>query len=175
MQQKTPNIQNRIRTNWQIKVAQVRVILEDGTSPGVMATSAALQMAKEAGLDLVEINPKVSPPVCKIIDYGKYKYDEKKKSAELKKNQKIVELKQITLTPNIDENDLNHKISQAKEFLLDGNKVQITVRFKGREITHAELGKQKLELIVKSIAEIPHVVTPVSLEGKRMSLTISAK
>jgi translation initiation factor IF-3 len=167
--------QNRIRINFQIKVPQVRVVLDDGTTQGVMTTSQALQMARDMGLDLVEINPKLSPPICKIIDYGKYKYDEKKRAAEIRKNQKVVEVKQITLTPNIDQNDLIHKISQAKEFLLDGNKVQVTVRFKGREITHAELGKEKLELIVKTLSEIPCIATPISLEGKRMSLTISAK
>lgn len=175
MQQKQNNNPIRIRINNYIKVPQVRVVLEDGTSPGIMSTYQALQMAKDAGLDLVEINPKSSPPICKIIDYGKYKYDEKKKAVAANKNQKHVELKEITFRPNIDENDLNHKVSQIKEFLLDGNKVQVTVRFMGREITHSELGKEKLEFVVKNLTEIPHTVTPISLEGKRMSITISVK
>jgi len=169
------NIPNRIRINYHIKVPQVRVVLEDGTSPGIMQTYQALQMAKDVGLDLVEINPKSSPPICKITDYGKYKYDEKKKAVAAKKNQKIVELKEITFRPNIDENDLNHKISQAKEFLLDGNKVQVTVRFMGREITHPELGKEKLDFFVKSLTGVSIVVTSTVLEGKRMSIIISSK
>ena len=174
MQQK-PIIPNRIRINYQIKLPQVRVVLEDGTSPGILPTQQALQMAKDAGLDLVEINPKVSPPICKIIDYGKYKYDEKKKASEARKNQKVTELKEITFRPATDDNDLNHKINQAKEFLQDGNKVKFTIKFRGREITHPEIGYNKMKLIVDQLE--PDIATklPPTMEGKFMFLTLSPK
>ncbi len=173
--QKQFNNQNRVRTNNQIRVPQVRVILEDGTSLGILSTYDALKKAKELGLDLVEVNAKASPPVCKILDYGKFKYEEKKKAVAAKKNQKQVELKEITFRPNIDENDLNHKIAQAREFLLDSKKVQFTVRFAGREITHLDIGKEKLEMVIKSLSDIPVNISQTFLEGKKLSLTVSPK
>lgn len=165
--------QYRIRINGYIRVPQVRVVLEDGTSPGIMNTRDALKMAQDANLDLVEINPKASPPVCKIIDYGKYKYDEKKKQAEAKKNQKIQELKELTFRPNTDENDLNHKLSQAKEFIEEGHKVKFTVRFKGREITHSELGKEKLLWFIEQLGDKISTNPQISLEGKFMWVIVS--
>lgn len=175
MQKPNNNNQNRIRINNFIRVPQVRVIQEDGTSLGVMNTYEALKLAREQGLDLIEINPKAMPPVCKIVDYGKYKYEEKKKLAAAKKNQKISEMKEITLRPNTDENDLNHKIETAKQFLLDGDRVRFTIRFRGREITHPQIGEQKLQYIASALSEVISGHTPISFEGKLMSFLVSPK
>jgi translation initiation factor IF-3 len=169
------NNQQRIRTNHQIRIPQIRVVLADGSNAGVMATFEALKIAKDSGLDLVEINPKTVPPVCKIMDYGKYKYEEKKKLQVAKKNQVVQELKELTFRPNTDENDLNHKLDQAKEFLADGNKVKFTVRFRGREITHADLGKTKLEWCVQQLQGLIADKPQISLEGKFMWLIVSPK
>jgi translation initiation factor IF-3 len=165
--------QFRIRVNNYIRVPQVRVVMEDGSSPGIMNTYDALKLAKDQGLDLVEINPKSVPPVCKIIDYGKYKYDEKKKQAEARKNQKTQELKELTFRPNTDENDLNHKLSQAKEFVAEGHKVKFTVRFRGREITHSNIGREKLMWIIEQLGDQIANNPQISLEGKFMSVIVS--
>lgn len=138
------NTQSFVRTNNRIRVPQVRLIGSDGSQIGIMATYEALKLAQEESLDLVEINPKASPPVCKIVDYGKFKYDEKKKQAEARKNQKSSELKEITLRPKTEENDLEHKLASAKSFLEEGDNVKFTVKFRGREITHPQIGEDKL-------------------------------
>ena len=169
------NNNNRIRINWQIRVHQVRVVLEDGTSPGIMTTREALQMAQTAGLDLVEINPKANPPVCKILDYGKYKYDEKKKASATKKSQKQSELKGLTFRPNTDEHDLQHKLQLAKDFLQEGHKVKFVVRFRGREITHPQVGKDKLDWLVKELTDLISGAPQVYTEGKIMSMIVSPK
>lgn len=165
--------QFRIRVNHYIRVPQVRVILPDGSSQGIMETIDALKMAKELGLDLIEINPKSIPPVCKIYDYGKLKYEEKKKLAEQKKNQKVQDLKEITFRPNTGENDLNHKLEQVKGFLQEGHKVKFTVRFRGREISHPEVGRSKLEWIVTQLQGMIGPVAPITLEGKFMFMLVS--
>lgn len=167
------NSQTRVRTNHQIRIPQIRVILNDGTNAGVMNTYEALKLAKEQSLDLVEINPTAKPPVCKIMDFGKYKYEEKKKAQAAKKNQVIQELKELTFRPNTDENDLNHKLAQAKEFLAEGNKVKFTVRFRGREITHSELGKAKIEWFVQQLQGLITDKPQISLEGKFMWAIVS--
>lgn len=164
--------QYRMRVNHQIRVPQVRVVLEDGSSPGILNTRDALKMAQDQGLDLIEINPKAVPPVCKIVDYGKYKYDEKKKLAASKKNQQVQELKEITFRPNTDENDLSHKLEQAKKFLAEGNKVKFTIRFRGREISHTQIGKDKLDWIIKELENSIQNNVQVSLEGKFMSMIV---
>lgn len=163
----------RIRVNNFIKVPQVRVISGNGDSLGVMATSDALRLARESDLDLVEINPKAVPPVCKIIDYGKFKYEEKKKQSEMRKNQKVQELKEITFRPATDENDLNHKMSSAKQFLLDGHKVKFTIRFRGREVVHPEVGADKIKWMLDQLNDLIAPPPPISMEGKFMSLTVS--
>lgn len=175
MQQKNNQNQNRTRINFQIRVPQVRVILEDGTSPGILSTRDALQMAQAANLDLVEINPRVNPPVCKILDYGKYKYDEKKKASAAKKSQKQTELKELTFRPNTDEHDLNIKLQMAKEFLKEGNKVKFVIKFRGREITHPQIGKDKLDWFLKELSDLISSTPQVSTEGKIMSMTVFPK
>ena len=167
--------QYRARINYQIRAAQVRVILEDGSSPGVMNLRDALKMAQELNLDLIEINPKAIPPVTKIANFGKMLYEEKKKQAAAKKNQKNNELKELTVRPNTDENDLNVKLNQAKEFIAEGNKVKFAVKFKGREITHPELGKAKLEWFVQQLEALISPNFQLMTEGKIMSVIISPK
>lgn len=171
--QTNSNQQYRTRVNNYIRVPEVRVILSDGSTAGVMQTRDALKMAKDQGLDLVEINPRAVPPVCKIIDYGKFKYDEKKKQQEAKKHQKIQELKELTFRPNTDENDLAHKLNQAKQFLADGDKVKFTVRFRGREITHPDVAKDKINWIIEQLGSTIAANPQISLEGKFMWVIVS--
>ena len=170
-----PKFSNRIRINNQIRVTQVRVVVEDGTTKGVMSTRDALQMAKDANLDLVEINPKAIPPVCKILDYGKFKYSEKKKVAAAKKMQKANELKELTFRPNTDTHDLEHKLACAKEFLADGNRVKFSIRFRGREITHPQIGREKLEWLLLQLAPNLSNTPSISMEGKIMSMIVTPK
>ncbi len=163
----------RTRVNKYIRVPQIRVLDVDGNNLGVMDTYKALKQAQDAGLDLVEINPKAQPPVCKIMDFGKFKYEEKKKAQAAKKNQQIQELKELTFRPNTDENDLNHKVEQAKEFLAEGDKVKFTVRFRGREIVHSDIGKEKLNWILDQLAGLIAPNPQISLEGKFMWMIVS--
>jgi translation initiation factor IF-3 len=172
MQQQNSFSQNRIRINFQIKVPQVRAIHEDGSLIGILPTYEALKLAQDKGLDLVEINPKASPPVCKICNYGKFKYEEKKKMSEAKKNQKVQELKELTFRPNTDLNDLNHKLKSAKEFLNEGHKVKFTIRFRGREVTHPQIAQEKLMWIIQQLGSLIQSDTPISSEGKFMSMTV---
>jgi translation initiation factor IF-3 len=173
MQNNNSQQSQRIRTNHQIRVPQVRVILSNGDNGGIMATYEALKLAKNEGLDLIEINPKAAPPVCKIADHGKMKYEEKKKQQLAKKNQVVQELKELTFRPNTDENDLNHKLAQAKGFLEEGNKVKFTVRFRGREITHSELGRNKIEWLMQQLQGLITDKSQISLEGKFMSVIVN--
>jgi len=173
MQTNNQQQQFRIRINHYIRVPQVRLILSDGSNAGIVATYDALKLAKEEGLDLIEINPKGFPPVCKIADYGKMVYEEKKKEKAAKKNQVVQELKELVFRPNTDTNDLNHKIEQAKGFLSEGNKVKLTVKFRGREVTHSELGKEKLEYFVQQLQTLIADKPQISLEGKIMWAILS--
>lgn len=162
----------RVRINKYIRVPQIRVVLADGSNGGVMNTYDAFKMAQDAGLDLVEINPRSQPPVCKIMDYGKYKYEEKKKAQAAKKNQQVQEMKELTFRPNTDDNDLIHKLDQAKEFLQEGHKVKFTVRFRGREIVHSNIGREKLQWILQELSGLSTPNTQINLEGKFMSMIV---
>lgn len=163
----------RIRVNNQIRVPQVKVVSDTGEFIGVMATSDALRKAMDLSLDLVEVNPNSNPPVCKIIDYGKYKYDEKKKAAANKSAQP--ELKEIKLGPNTDDNDIMHKIKQAKEFLSEKDMIKFSIKFRGREITHQDLGKQKLQFIVEQLSDMIAAKPMIVTEGKVMSMVVFPK
>jgi translation initiation factor IF-3 len=165
--------QYRTRINHHIRVPQVRVILSNGENGGVMPTYEALKLARDEGLDLIEINPKALPPVTRIADFGKLKYEEKKQQQLAKRNQVVQELKELTMRPNTDLNDLGHKLNQAKDFLQEGNKVKLTVRFRGREIAHSELGKDKLEYCLRELQGLIIPSPPISLEGKLMSVIVS--
>ena len=173
MNQQNQQREYRVRINKYIRVPQVRVVLADGTNAGVMDTWKALKEAQDQGLDLVEINPKAQPPVCKIMDYGKFKYEEKKKAQAAKKNQQVQELKELTFRPNTDENDLKHKLTQAKEFLADGDRVKFAVRFRGREIVHQDIGKDKLNWILQELNGLVAPNPQISLEGKIMWMIVS--
>lgn len=169
------NNQNQPRVNFRIRVPQVRLIGSDGNQIGILDTREALRLAQEEGLDLVEINPRATPPVCKIIDFGKFKYEESKRIKEMKKNQKVSVLKEIGLKPKTDDNDLKHKLEQAKGFLQEGHKVKFTVRFKGREIVHPQVGENQLRKIMDELKEFVGSFSGLSLEGKYMSVIAAPK
>jgi translation initiation factor IF-3 len=161
------------RINHRIRVPQVRVIGADGAMLGVLDTHEAQRMAREAGLDLVEVNPKAYPPVCKIMDFGKFKYEEKKRTNEAKKRQAIVELKEIKLRPKTDVHDLEVKINHARRFLEEGNKVKITCRFRGREITHPEAAEKQLHAVVDRTKDLAMVELTPRMEGRNMTLVMA--
>jgi|SRR5579859_1750209 len=164
--------QYRIRINHFIRVPQVRVILSDGSNGGIMATHEALKLAKEENLDLIEINPKAIPPVVKIANFGKMMYEEKKKQQIAKKNQIVQELKEISFRPTTDNYDLNHKLELSKEFLSKGHKIKFTCKFRGREISHPEIGKDKFFCIIEQLQNLIIENPPISMEGKIMSMTV---
>ena len=165
----------QIRVNHRIRVPEVLVIGPDGNKLGVLQTHEALRMAQEQGLDLVEINPKADPPVCKILDFGKYKYEEKKKQAQARRNQAVVEIKEIKLRPKTDDHDINFKIKAARRFLEGGHKVKFTVRFRGREITHPEKAHEQLDVILKALDDVANVETRPMMEARAMSLVVAPK
>lgn len=165
----------QVRVNHRIRVPEVRVVLDDGTMLGVMTTSEALKAAGERGLDLVEVNPKSVPPVCKILDFGRYKYEEKKRQSEAKRKQTVIELKEIKLRPKTDDHDLEVKLRAARRFAESGNKVKFTVRFRGREITHPERAQLPLEWLVQNTEDLCNVEQRPTMEGRTMSLIIAPK
>lgn len=173
MQTNNQQSQYRVRINKYIRAPEIRVILSDGGNGGIMETWAALKLAQDEGLDLIEVNNKAVPPVCKIANYGKMKYEEKKKQQAAKKNQQIQELKELTFRPNTDENDLKHKLEQAKQFIADGNRVKFAVRFRGREIVHSNIGRDKMEWILKQLEGTILPNTLISMEGKLMLMIVS--
>ena len=161
--------------NEQIRDKEVRVIGEDGEQLGIMSPRDAMKLAEEAGLDLVKIGPTAKPPVCKIVDYGKYRYELARKEKEAKKKQKIVEIKEIRLSPNIDTNDLNTKINAARKFLEKGNKVKVTLRFRGREMAHMNASKHILDDFAESLSDIAVVDKPAKVEGRAMAMFLTEK
>lgn len=165
----------QIRINQRIRVPEVRVIGDAGEMLGVMQTQEALRRAQERGLDLVEVNPKAEPPVCKILDFGKFKYDEKKKAREAKRKQTVVEIKEIKLRPKTDDHDLQFKTRAAHRFLEAGHKVKFTVRFRGREITHPEKAQEQLDWIVQQCEEIANVEVRPAMEQRTMTLLMAPK
>ena len=165
----------QIRINQRIRVPEVRVIGDAGEMLGVMSTGEALRRAQERGLDLVEVNPKAEPPVCKILDFGKFKYDEKKKAREQKRKQTVIEIKEIKLRPKTDDHDLAFKARAAQRFLEAGHKVKFTVRFRGREITHPEKAQEQLDWIVKECEELSTVEVRPMMEQRAMTLIIAPK
>lgn len=140
---------------------------------GVLDTSEAQKLAREAALDLVEVNPKAHPPVCKIMDFGKFKYEEKKRQGDARKRQTSVELKEIKIRPKTDDHDLDFKIKHVRRFIDEGNKVKITCRFRGREITHPEPAQKQLQFIAETVSDVASVETPPRMEGRTMSLILA--
>jgi translation initiation factor IF-3 len=167
--------EHQLRINHRIRVPEIRVIDAAGEMLGVMQTHEALRRAREQGLDLVEINPKASPPVCKILDYGKFKYDEKKKARETKRKQSVVEVKEIKLRPKTDDHDLGYKVRAARRFLESGNKVKFTVRFRGREIAHPEKAREQLEWLLKQMEDIANVELHPAMESRTMTSMVAPK
>ncbi len=161
--------------NEEIRDKELRVIGANGDQLGIMSSADALALAEEKELDLVKIAPNAVPPVCKIMDYGKFRFEQLKKEKEAKKNQRVVEVKEIRMSPSIDTNDLNTKIKNAMKFLNDGNRVKVTVRFRGREMAHTSLGEVLLKQFGESCAEVATVEKGAKLEGRNMSMFLSPK
>ncbi|MEC7745945.1 MAG: translation initiation factor IF-3 [Candidatus Neomarinimicrobiota bacterium] len=154
---------------------EVRLISEDGEQLGVVAIEVALQKAEDAGLDLMEVAPDANPPVCKIVDHGKLKYEEKKKQQQSKKKQHIVKIKEIRLRPRIEDHDLMTKLNHGRKFLQDGAKLKVTLMFRGRELSRIDLGKIVMERVLEELEDVAEVEKDIPLEGRRMSMILNAK
>ena len=161
--------------NKQIRDREIRLIGEDGQQLGIMSSREAMKIAREAELDLVKIAPQAKPPVCKIIDYGKYRYELARKEKEAKKKQKTIEVKEVRLSPNIDSNDLNTKIASARKFIEKGNKVKVTLRFRGREMAHVQSSRHILDEFAKALEDIALVDKPAKMEGRSMAMFLTEK
>lgn len=161
--------------NEEIRVKELRVISQDGEQLGIMLTKQALEMAEMRQLDLVLIAPKAEPPVARIMDYGKFVYEQQKKEKEAKKKQKVITVKEVRITPNIEEHDLNVKAKNAEKFLKDGDKVKVTVKFRGREADYAHFGEEILNRFYDKIKEVGQIEKPAKLEGKNMTMVIAPK
>ena len=161
--------------NEEIQDKEIRLIGADGAQLGIMSAEEANNMAEEQGLDLVKISPNAVPPVCKIMDYSKFCFDQKKREKEAKKNQKVVEIKEIRMSPSIDTNDLNTKVKAACKFLADGNRVKVSVRFRGREMAHTNLGEKLLMDFAEACSEIANMEKNPKLEGRFMAMFLTPK
>ena len=161
--------------NGQIRDKEVRLIANDGEQLGVMSAREAQKLADEAGLDLVKISPKAKPPVCKIIDYGKYKYEQTRKEKLAKKKQKVIDVKEVRMSPNIDTNDLNTKINHAKKFLAKGARVKVTLRFRGRELAHVNASKYILDDFAKALEDVATIDKKPKFEGRSMTMFLATK
>ncbi len=166
---------SELMINEQIRDKEVRVIGENGEQLGVMPVRDAMRLADEAGLDLVKIAPTAKPPVCKIVDYGKFRYEQARKEKEAKKKQKIIEIKEIRLSPNIDSNDLNTKMNAARKFITKGDKVKITLRFRGREMAHMANSKHILDDFAEALSDIAVVEKAPKVEGRSMTMFLTEK
>ena len=161
--------------NEQIRDREVRVIGADGTQLGIMSAREAFKLAQEAELDLVKIAPTAKPPVCKIIDYGKYRYEMARKEKEARKKQKTVEIKEVRLSPNIESNDLNTKINAARKFITKGDKVKVSLRFRGREMAHVQNSKHILDDFAEALSERATVEKAPKMEGRSMTMVLAEK
>ncbi len=161
--------------NEQIRDKEVRVIGENGEQLGIMSSKEALKLAQEADLDLIKIAPTAKPPVCKIVDYGKYRYEQMRKEKEAKKKQRTIDIKEIRFSPNIDTNDLNTKVNQARKFLSKGDKVKVSVRFRGRELAHMEIGKDILNNFATQLEDVAVIEKPAKAEGRSMVMFLAEK
>ena len=161
--------------NEQIRDKEIRLIGEEGQQLGIMSPRDAMKLAEEAGLDLVKIAPTAKPPVCKIVDYGKYRYELARKEKDAKKKQKVIEIKEIRMSPNIDTNDLNTKASAARKFIEKGNKVKVTLRFRGREMAHMQTSKHILDDFAQLLADVAVIEKPAKVEGRSMVMFLTEK
>jgi translation initiation factor IF-3 len=174
-QEPAPSRNDGPRVNHQINVPNVRLVREDGSMVGVVTTREAISMAADAGLDLVEVSPNATPPVCKILDLGKFKYEEQKRKNEARKKQKVIEVKEIKLRPGIDIHDYDVKMRSIHRFLEEGDKVKVTMRFRGREMAHQELGVKVLDKVKADLDAIAKVESQPKMEGRQMIMVISPK
>jgi translation initiation factor IF-3 len=165
----------QIRINHRIRVPEVRVVAEDGSNLGILPTEEALRRAQSLNLDLVEVNPKSSPPVCKILDFGKYKYEEKKRQREAKRRQTTIEVKEIKVRPKTDDHDLQVKVRAARKFFESGNKVKVVCRFRGREITHPDRARVQLDFIYSKVDDLANLEQPPTMEGRTMTIILAPK
>ncbi len=161
--------------NFEIRDPEVRLIGANGEQLGIVSNKEAQRIAEEHNLDLVKIAPQAKPPVCKVMDYGKHKFELAKKEKEARKNQKVVSIKEVRLSPNIDEHDFNTKVNQGIKFLKSGDKVKVSVRFRGREITHSALGKELLLRVQDAMSEVGTVEKGIKLEGRNMAMFVVPK
>ena len=164
-----------LRINEQIRVREIRLIDDEGAQKGIVSTLEALRMAQDVNLDLVEIAPQADPPVCRILDYGKYRFEMEKKLRDSKKKQKLQILKEIRMQPKINEHDLAFKARHIQDFLNDGDKVKVTVRFRGRELAHTELGLEVLQAVLTKLGGEFTIEKPPAMEGRTMSMTLAPK
>jgi translation initiation factor IF-3 len=164
---------DEIRINENITAKQVRLIDAENENRGIVSLKEALALAEEEGLDLIEISPQANPPVCKILDFGKFRYEQQKRKNEAKKNQKVVEIKELKLRPMIDTHDYEVKVKQAKKFLEQGNKVKFTMRFKGRELSANDMGKQVLSKLIEDLEDCSKIDSEMKLEGRQMTMILS--
>jgi len=163
------------RVNEQIGVPEVRLIDQNGENVGVVSKNEAMARAEEAGLDLVEISPGAAPPVCKILDYGRFKYEDQKKKSEARKRQKTIDVKEIKMRPNIDQHDYDVKMRSIQRFLAEGDKVKVTLRFRGREMAHQELGMKVLDRVREELDEVAKVEQFPRLEGRQMIMVMAPR
>ena len=161
--------------NEDIRDREIRLIGEQGEQLGIMSSTEALKIADEQGLDLVKISPQAVPPVCKLMNYGKYRFEQSKREKEARKNQHVVEIKEIRMSPGIDVGDFNTKLKNAQKFIADGNRVKVSVRFRGREMAHTDIGRDLLERFAAQCAETANLDKPAKLEGRMMSIFLSPK
>ncbi len=161
--------------NDEIRDREVRLIADDGAQLGIMSTQDAMNRAIEADLDLVKISPTANPPVCKLMDYGKFKFEQQKREKEARKNQRIVEIKEVRMSPGIDVNDFNVKLRNAQKFLGEGDRVKVTVRFRGREMAHTDIGRRLLIKFAEDCAEVASMDKDPKLEGRHMNMFLSPK
>ncbi len=163
------------RMNSDITVSEVRLVDAEGEMHGVVATSKAIEMAEEAGLDLVEVSPNAEPPVCKILDYGKYKYEQQKKANQARKKQKTVEVKEVKMSPRIEQNDYDVKLRNARRFLESGNKVKVSMRFRGREMAHQDIGRELFTKMCTELEELCVIELHPKFEGRQMIMILGPK
>lgn len=165
----------RIRVNRQIRISPLRVIGADGAQLGILELEAALAEADAAGLDLVEVAPLARPPVVRIMDFGKFKFEQAKMARQARKKQHVIHLKEVKFRPNIDEHDFETKIRHARRFLGEGNKVKVTLMFRGRQITHPELGHQVVARVAETLVDVAKIETSAKLEGKQLTMILTPK
>lgn len=175
MNNRPPRKDDGIRINHDIKASEVRVVDEDGEMKGVMSVADAVELAEEAGLDLVEVSPNAKPPVCKILDYGKYKYEQQKKAAEARKKQKTVDVKEVKIRPGIEDHDYQVKMRNARKFLENGDKVKVTMRFRGREMAHQDIGMDLLKRMIEELADVGKVDLHPKMEGRQIIMVLSSE